>query len=89
VGIAVGMPALGMPGFAGYNGLTLQDEKGGPLPCQIRPQWRAPAAGAGRPQMEYVLTYTAKKDVAARLVFSGRRMITVEVPFTLKDVAVP
>jgi hypothetical protein len=89
VGIAVGMPALGMPGFAGYNGLTLQDEKGGPLPCQIRPQWRTPAAGAGRPQMEYVLTYTAKKDVAARLVFSGRRLVTLEVPFTLKDVAIP
>jgi hypothetical protein len=92
VGIAVGMPALGMPGFAGYNGLTLQDEKGGHLPCQIRPQWRAPAGpggGAGRPQMEYVLSYTARKDVAARLVFSGRRMITVEVPFTLKGVAVP
>jgi hypothetical protein len=88
-GIAVGMPAFGMPGHAGYNGLTLQDEKGQYLPCTIVPQWRAPAAGAGRPQMEYALTFTPKKDVAARLVFSGRRLITVEVPFTLKDVAVP
>jgi hypothetical protein len=88
VGIAVGMPAFGMPGFAGYNGLTLQDEKGGFLPCQILPQARR--AGPGAPaQMEYVLTYTAKKDVSARLVFSGRRTVTIEVPFTLKDVAIP
>jgi hypothetical protein len=88
VGIAVGMPGLGMPGFAGYNGLTLQDEKGGYLPCQIRQQWRGAAPGAPV-KMEYVLTYTAKKDVAARLVFSGRRLVTIEVPFTLKDVAIP
>jgi hypothetical protein len=87
VRIGVAIPALGMPGHAGYNGLTLQDEKGGYLPCQIRTQWRA--GGDGRPQMEYVLTYRAKKDVAARLVFSGRRTVTLDVPFTLKDVAVP
>jgi hypothetical protein len=88
-GVRFGGAGMGMPGFGGYHGLTLQDEKGNNLPCQVRNQWRAPAAGAGRPQMEYVLTYTAKKDVAARLVYSGRRTITIDVPFTLKDVAIP
>ncbi len=87
MGIGVAMPAFGLPGHAGFNGLTLHDEKGGYLPCQIRTQWRA--GEDGRPRMEYVLTYAARKDVAARLVFSGRRIVTLDVPFTLKDVAIP
>jgi hypothetical protein len=87
MGIAVGMPALGMPGYAGYNGLTLQDEKGGYLPCKIVSVWVAQPGGGAK--QTYQLIYRARKDVAARLVFSGRRTITIEVPFTLKDVAIP
>jgi hypothetical protein len=87
-GIAVRV-AVGGPAFiGGQHGLTLQDEKGNHLPCKVQQQWRG--AGPGAPvKVEYVLVYWAQKDVAARLVYSGRRTVTIEVPFTLKDVAVP
>jgi hypothetical protein len=73
-----GSPARSQTAFAG---LTLHDAKGQPLPllqAQVNPQG------------EYVLTFRPRPDQAEadKLVFSGSRTVTVEVPFTLRDVPV-
>jgi hypothetical protein len=70
----------------GFNGLTLQDDKGNVLPVRVGMTWQA---GGGAP--EYNLLYVPQKDKGepAKLVFSGRKAVDVDIPFTLKDVPLP
>jgi outer membrane biosynthesis protein TonB len=70
-----------------FNGLKLLDEKG--QSCPIAGVTAHAAAAAGGPvRVTYELTFAPKKDQAApsKLVFSGSKTVTVEVPFTLRDV---
>ena len=70
-----------------FNGLKLLDEKG--QTCPIAGVMARTAAAAGGPlRITYELTFAPKKDQAApsKLVFAGSKTVTVEVPFTLKDV---
>jgi hypothetical protein len=70
-----------------FNGLKLLDEKG--QTCPIAGVAAKTAAAAGGPiRVTYELTFAPKKDQAApaKLIFSGSKTVTVEVPFTLKDV---
>ncbi len=81
-------PVRGAP-FAGYNfrGLTLRDEKDRSYPlAEISVTGRAVMAGAIL--WTYDLTFHVPREElqSARLVFSGRRTVSVEAPFLLKDV---
>jgi hypothetical protein len=70
-----------------FNGIKLLDEKGQGCPI-MGVSTRAEAAPAGPVRITYELTFAPKKEQAtpAKLVFSGSKKVTVEVPFTLKDV---
>lgn len=70
-----------------FNGLKLVDEKGKSFPI-TRVSANSRVAAAGAIETTYELTFETKKgqDQPAKLIFSGSRTVTVEVPFTLKDV---
>jgi hypothetical protein len=84
--------AIGAPMFNGpFNGLTVQDEKGNALPIQIRQSmFRGPGAG-GMNIFAYTVVCVPQKDQGqpAKIVFSGRKSVSVEAPFTLKEVPLP
>ena len=73
-------------------GLTLHDDKGNVLPVSIQPTAagnRRPFGGAGG-TMDFIATYRPVKGGAAepaKLVFTGRRTALVDIPFSLKKVA--
>jgi hypothetical protein len=50
-------------------------------------------AGAGGGivnQLQHILTFQAEKgQEASKLIYSGRKMLTVDIPFTLKDAPLP
>jgi hypothetical protein len=76
-----------------FNGLTLRDAKGNLLNASITFNWKKAGGFApGNRRLEYVATYkpTGGQETAepAQLVYTGRRNVTINVPFTLKDVAV-
>jgi hypothetical protein len=70
------------------NGLTLVDDKG--KSWQIVNVSVATQVGAGGAVESTYLTFEAKEKqgTPAKLIFSGSKLVTVEVPFTLKGVAV-
>jgi hypothetical protein len=81
-------PPMPMQRYA-FNGLTLRDDKDNILNASIVPNWKKAAFIGGGRKLEYLATYRpAGKDAPepAKLVFTGRRLMTVSVPFTLKDV---
>ncbi len=84
-GGAVLLPAV-MPGAnrKWYTpwGLTLQDDKGNILLASIRP---GPRTGVGN-KHEYLATYDPQQGEPAKLVFTARRLATVQVPFQLENV---
>jgi hypothetical protein len=75
-----------------FNGLTLRDDKGNLLNASITFNWKKAGGFApGNRRLEYVATYKPTgRDPAepAQLVYTGRRSVTINVPFTLKDVVV-
>jgi hypothetical protein len=75
-----------MPTLA--NGLSLVDDKDRPLPVSARIHMRGTAQGV---VVEYTLTCQPQKESGqpAKLIFSGRRNVTIEIPFVLKDVPLP
>ncbi|HZT83348.1 MAG TPA: hypothetical protein VFA26_24165 [Gemmataceae bacterium] len=69
--------------FGGGNGLQLLDGKGQPI--QLVGQGLSFQPGAKGPTWN--LTFQPKKgQEAAKLVFTGSRSVTVDIPFTLKNV---
>jgi hypothetical protein len=72
-----------------FRGLTLVDARGNALPAQY--QVHGKAVPGGLPVMEYQIVYRPEKDQGppAKLLWIGRRSVTVEVPFVLKDVPLP
>ncbi len=90
-GIALAPPPVAMPPqhFA-FNGLTLRDAKGNVLDAKIEFHWKRPGGFVlGNRRMEYIATYKpADKDAPqpAKLVFTGRRDASINIPFTLKNV---
>ena len=72
----------------GFNGLTVEDEKGNVLPLQAT---NAQAVQAGNRvvwQYTFALPEQKGQGAPAKLVYSGSKLVTVDVPFTLKDVPV-
>jgi hypothetical protein len=73
----------------GVPDLALVDAKGAKLQ-QVRTEQRIVATGNGWAQ-EYHLTYSPHQGQGdpVRLVYTGPRIVTLEVPFALKDVPLP
>jgi hypothetical protein len=80
-----GTPA---PQPVGVEQLALLDARGRKIPLASSTD---PAVGGNGKTWEFTLVYQpgAGQGEPARLVYTGRRSATVEVPFTLKDVPLP
>jgi hypothetical protein len=79
------MAPMRRAGFA--NGLSLVDRKGQPL--QLVGMSLNTRAAAGAPvTSEYELTFQVQEGQGepAKLVFTGSRVLTIDIPFTFKDV---
>jgi hypothetical protein len=81
--------------FAGtFNGLIVRDDKGNALPIQVQQtQFRlvGQRRGGQMPTMMYtfVCQHDRDKGQPVKVVYLGRRRVTVEIPFTLQDVPLP
>jgi hypothetical protein len=80
------LPYGQQPSRAAYHGLNLLDDQGDVLPLALT-QARLHNNGATL-VWDVTLTYNPERGQGnpARLVFAGRRLVTVRVPFTLTDV---
>ena len=68
-------------------GLQAVDDKGTVIPVQVQQQYVQDQNGG---HIEYVAFFQLTKDQqSAKLTYTGSRLVTVEVPFTLKDVTLP
>jgi hypothetical protein len=80
-------------GFAGGNGLSIQDEKGKALPMQITQTklLREQKAGGFTQTLIYTLVCQHDKDKGkpSKIVFLGRKRATIDIPFAFKDVPLP
>ncbi len=79
---------MSVPRFA-FNGLTLRDEKGNVLTAMISFNFKKGGGFLAGRRMEYIATYRpTDKDAAepAKLVYTGRRRLSVNIPFALKNV---
>jgi hypothetical protein len=77
---------------ASTYGLTFRDDKGSVLPVSIQPNWTGKQRQFGGPggTMDFIASYRPVKGGAAepaKLVFTGRRSALVDIPFSLKKVA--
>ena len=95
--MAGGMAAAIVIGPGGWNaqgaaGLDLLDDKGNVVKqvgSQIQNQITV-VNGVGTATQTYTLTFQPEKDQEpSKLVYMGRKVLSVDVPFTLKDVPLP
>jgi hypothetical protein len=88
VGVQLESKAYVVPAAA--NGLSLLDDKGAVIPAQVTGVSQQFNKGDRVPKMTYSFTFKPgeKQGEPAKLVLSGSRTLSVEVPFTLKDVPV-
>jgi len=87
VAIVIGPGGFG-PAMSGAGGLGLVDDKGDPIK-QISLGLRRQVIN-GVLSTQYVLIYQAEKgQEPAKLIYSGRKVLNVEIPFALKDVPLP
>jgi hypothetical protein len=96
-GIAIGGGGGAAGGaFVGpFNGLSVRDEKGNALPIQVGQVQARAMQGPGGGVVFYIFTYTLVcepgKDQGkpTKVVYLARKQVTVDIPFTLKDVPLP
>jgi hypothetical protein len=85
----------GAPVFmAAINGLAVLDDKGNTLPVQMGPQqFRMVVQPGGGNVLAATYTMSCQpgqgQGEPARLVYLGRKRVTIDIPFTLKDVPLP
>lgn len=95
VGGGGGIAFAGPAQFVGpFNGLTVRDAKGNALPIQIQHQQFVQMQqpnGVATLTATYTLVCQHGKDKGqpAEVVYLGRKRVTVDIPFTLKDVPLP
>jgi hypothetical protein len=77
--------------LAAPSGLALLDDKGNTIPCLSSSALRTALNADGTVVRTYTLSFTPAKDQGppTKLVMSGSKSITVDIPFTLKDVPLP
>src|SRR5262249_51446073 len=86
--VIIGRAGGGSMGFGGGTGLSLLDEKGKALSGSIM-ELSYLTGNNGNTRMVATLGFKPEKDqTPSKLVFSGSKIITVDVPFDLKDVPV-
>jgi hypothetical protein len=76
------------------NGVSIQDDKGQTLPLDgSRSQFIVRVVqqlnGPQKQTMTWTLVCPHEKSKPAKVVYLGRKSVTVEVPFALKDVPLP
>jgi hypothetical protein len=80
-------------GGASASGLSLLDDKGEAVKLtSVQMQFTPVVAGAAGivNSLQHVLTFQAEKgQEPAKLIYSGRKVLNVEIPFTLKDAPLP
>jgi hypothetical protein len=83
---ANGRPMLQTNGMSPWTNLVLRDRKGRNIPLHAVESTVLPQANGLK--QEFVLTYAPRSSQAeeASLIYSGQRLVLVEVPFRLKDV---
>jgi hypothetical protein len=81
-GIAV---APGGGAFPNFTGITLVDAKGNSLPLV----GMSANAGQGQKEMTLLFKPTKGQGKPAKLVFTGQRSVSVDVPVTFKNVKLP
>jgi hypothetical protein len=80
-GVAVGRAFVSAPG------ITLVDDKGKTIAQTGGAPPKIEFAPGGAPKLEYTQEYKLEKDQKpAKLVYSASQMVTVEIPFSFKDV---
>jgi hypothetical protein len=86
--VAIAIGSTTMPYYPNNFGVTLRDEKGNVLPTATGINW---SKGPGGVTQEFQMVYTPQKGQGkvSQLIFTGRRPVTVNVPFKLKDVKLP
>ncbi len=93
-GVGVGR-VPGAPVFmAAINGLAVLDDKGNTLPVQMgAQQFRMVAQPGGGNILSATYTMICQpgkgQGEPAKLVYLGRKRLTIDIPFTLKDVPLP
>jgi hypothetical protein len=83
------MAVMAMQEASGLQNLTLQDAKGQNF--QLANIDETPAPNANGANLEYHLVFQPRSGMgeASKFVYSGQRLVTIEIPFTLKDVPLP
>lgn len=78
------------------SGLSLQDDKGQTIPidggrCQVSVNFDRQANGPAKQVLVWTLVCPHEKEKAkpSKVVYLGRKSVSVEIPFTLKDVPLP
>src|SRR5579883_2762581 len=75
------------------NGLSVLDDKGMTVPVrmQLTSRFQQQAGGVFKQTTVYTLTSRREKDKGqpAKIVYLGRKRVTVEIPFSLQDVPLP
>lgn len=93
-----GGPVVGDAGqlVDSLNGLSLRDDKDNTLPIdggrsRMQVSFVQQANGGPKRTIVYTLVYPHGKDKSepAKVVYLGRKRVTVEIPFALKDVPLP
>jgi hypothetical protein len=85
--VAVGGPAIGaFPNFVGSGGLSLVDAKGRPF---LLVGMSVQANGQGPVEQTLTFRPIQGQTEPARLIFTGRRTVNVDVPFAFKNVKLP
>jgi hypothetical protein len=85
-----GVVVVGGPMIANFgNGITLEDEKGNAIQCVGSNQNFRGGRGQNLVR-EQIMVFQPQKDQApAKLVFSGSKSVTIDIPFTLKNITLP
>ena len=78
-----------LPGGTNQQDFTLFDDKGEVIP-RVSTSMRTSTGKAGM-AIQYELTFDPAKNKGApsKLIYSARNPVTVEIPFTLKNVPLP
>lgn len=79
---------MGVPASAQHSELALLDAQGKPIQT-TRHVLSYRAGEKGYTHVHEFSFKLPKEKEAIKLVFSGRRIATIDVPFTLKDVPLP
>jgi hypothetical protein len=88
IGIAVGPGGFGGP-IGGPNGISLVDDKGNTIPpTGYQVEF---AQNQGNLTGQSVMTFQVQKGQGqpAKLIFSASKSVTIDIPFTLKDITLP